>query len=140
MITQQNIDCVLISINDIQNSRGQSCLLRKLCHSNGGRWIFLRWFQDKGIAASDRKRIHPEGHHHWEVKRGNAGNNAKRLEFTPRINIRTHISSVLAFQELRSKTGIFDIFDTSTYFPYSIMTDLPVLAANQSRQFIRVRF
>ena len=57
--------------------------------------------------------MNPQGHHHREVERCDAGHHTQGLEQRPGIHVRPDVATVFAFQQLRNPASKFDILDAA---------------------------
>ncbi len=65
------------TLDDIENSLGESDLLSQLADLIDGSSHSLGWLQDEGITTGDGKGEHPEGNHHGEVEGGHSSTDSQ---------------------------------------------------------------
>ncbi|RMQ87151.1 hypothetical protein ALP97_200313 [Pseudomonas salomonii] len=129
----QRIHSALVPVHHAQHAFGQTGFLQQLRDQQRGTWITLRWFQDETVTAHDRQRVHPQRHHRREVERSNTRHHTQRLEIRPRINVRPHVTAVLALENLRRRACVFDVLDAALQFTRGVLQGLAVLLADQLR-------
>src|SRR3546814_4629139 len=76
----QCIDGELVTLHDIEHAIRQAGLLQQVGDQQRGGWITLRRLENEGVATDQRDREHPHRHHHREVERRDAGDDAERSE------------------------------------------------------------
>ena len=121
------IDRFLVTLHDIKSTVGQTCLLKQLRQQQRRRWIALRWFKHKGVAAHEGQREHPHRNHRREIERCDAGYDAQRLPQRIVIDATADVVRELRFQQLRCAAGEFDDLDAALNLAFRIAEHLAVL-------------
>lgn len=86
MITDE-VNSVVLSVDDVDDSVGHAGLLCKLDQGHAGRGVTLRGLHDVGVAADGCHREHPERDHGGEVERGDSGADAQRSAVGSQIHV-----------------------------------------------------
>ena len=107
---QDRVDRFFIAVHDLQNALGQTGFFEQFRQHQRHRGVALGGFQDKGVAAGNGRRKHPHGNHGWEIERGDARRDAKRLTHGVHINAGTGAVRKFAFQQMRCTNAIFHNF------------------------------
>ena len=78
-VLEDRVDRDLVAVHDVEDAVGNAGLLQQLggVHRRGR--ILLGRLEHERVAARERGRPHPHGHHRGEVERGDAGDDAERL-------------------------------------------------------------
>ena len=84
-VGQQCVDGLLVALDNSEDAIGQTGVLPHLGQEQRRRGVLLARFEDEGVATGDGVGTHPQGHHHREVERGDAGHHAQRL--TDRVDV-----------------------------------------------------
>ena len=83
--------------------------------------------QNESIAASERDRKHPHGHHRREVEGRDAGQDAERLAKRVAVDPRSDILSDFALKQLRRAGCKLNDLHPALYFSLRIGNDFAVL-------------
>src|SRR5918996_2318042 len=76
---QKGINRDLVAVYDVEDRLGEARLDEQFGEEVGRRWVLLRRFEDEGVAARNRHRVHPHGYHGREVERRDPRHDAERL-------------------------------------------------------------
>src|ERR687891_1520960 len=76
---QKGITRDLVAVKDVEDRLGEARLDEQFGEEVGRRWVLLRRFEDEGVAARNRHRVHPHGYHGREVERRDPRHDAERL-------------------------------------------------------------
>jgi hypothetical protein len=112
LIIADEVDGVLGSMDNIEDTCGDTGLLGKLSEDHSRTRILLRWLDDAGVSNDVSKREHPERDHGRKVERSDTGNDTKRLA----DGIGIHVSGnfeVVAQEHMRDSTGSLDNLQTT---------------------------
>ena len=118
----------LVAVHHVEHARRQIRLGQQLGAEQRRRWILLRRFQDEGVAARDRERIHPHRHHRRKVERRDARHDAERLADGVAVDTGRHILGELAFRELGEPARELDHLEAAIHLAERVRQHLAVLA------------
>jgi hypothetical protein len=106
---------------------GEAGLLGELGEHDGGAGVALRGLENKGVAAGDGERKHPERNHCGKVERGDAGADAERL--LVRVDVDVGGDVVKRFAHLESADGgrVLDHLETTKDVALGVGKGLAVL-------------
>ena len=71
-VLEHPLDRDLVPLDDVEDAVGHAGLLQELGDEHRGGRVLLGRLQDERVAAGDRGRPHPHGHHRGEVERRDA--------------------------------------------------------------------
>ena len=100
MLEQRVDGDAVVAMNDVEDAVGQSRLPQQLGHPERRGRILLRRLEHEAVAARDRRRPHPHGHHRGEVERRDAGDDAERLPDRVDVDAGRRLLGVLALHQL----------------------------------------
>src|SRR3954452_3878882 len=110
---ENRVDHDLVVLDHVEDARGQACLKCEFGEPDGNRRSALRWFEDEGVAARDRRGRHPQRNHRWEVERRYTRGNAERLAHGIDIDARSGALGILALQQMRDAARKLDHVETA---------------------------
>ena len=134
-VLEDGVDGDLVALDHVEHAVGQARLLEQFGQVEGGRWILLGWLQDEAITAGDRVGEHPHGHHHGEVERRDARDDAERLADRIDVDAGRGLLRVATLEELRDATCELEVFEASSDFTEGVCGDLAVLGRQDRGDF-----
>ncbi len=137
-VGQQHVHHLLVAVHHVDHAIRQAGLLEQLGHAQGEGRILLGRFEDKGVAAGNGHREHPQRHHGREVERGDAGAHPDRLHHGVAVHSAPHVEGVLPLEQMGNATGELHYLQTAGQLALSVGEDLAVLAADKLRQLVPV--
>ena len=136
--SEDRLDRDPVALHDVEDAVGEPCLFQELAHEERGGRVLLRRLEDEGVPAGDRGRPHPHGHHHGEVERRDARDDAERLADRVDVDPRRGLLRVLALEELRDAADVLDHLDAALHLAVRVGKDLAVLRGEEPGQIVAV--
>ena len=99
-VRDQEIDRLLLPVHHVQNSRRQSRFGEQFGEPHRAGRVFLRGFQDKGVAAGDGDGKHPHRHHGREIERGDSDAYPERLPEGKTVDSGPYVFRIASFQQV----------------------------------------
>ncbi len=137
-VGQQHIHHLLVTVHHVEHAVRQTGLLEQLGHPQREGGILLGGFENKGIAAGDGDREHPERHHGREVERGDTGADPDRLHHGVAVYPATDVEGVLPLEQMGDAAGKLHHLQPAGQLTLRIGEDLAVLATDELGQLVSV--
>ena len=137
-IVEQRVDRFLVAIDDVEDAGRQARLQEQLGDAHRHRGIALRWLEDEGVAAGDRRGAFPQRDHGREVERRDPGDHAERLAHGIEVDAGAGALAVFALEQMRDAAGKFHHLDTALHVAARIAEDLAVFGGQQLGEVLEI--
>ena len=118
---------------------GNPASLHQLGEQQRRRRVLLRRLEHERVAARDRVGEHPQRHHHREVERRDAGDDADRLQHGVHVDAGRDLGAVRALQQVRDAARELDALEATGDLAPGVVEHLAVLAGDQRGEVVAVR-
>ncbi|CDY79544.1 hypothetical protein BGLT_02326 [Caballeronia glathei] len=135
---EQRIDGGLVAVHHVEHALGQPGLSEQFREPDRRRRIALRRLQHERVAGGDRDREHPARHHHREIERRDARDDAERLAQIPVVDAPADLVGEIGLEQIRNAAGKFDDLDAAHHFALGVAEHLAVLAGDELGQLVVV--
>ena len=112
---------------------GKPASLHQLGEQQRRRRILLRRLEHERVAARERVGEHPQRHHHREVERRDAGDDADRLQHRVHVDAARHLGAVRALEQVRDAARELDAVEAAGDLAARVVEHLAVLAGDRGR-------
>ncbi len=129
-VAQQAVDGLLVPLQHREDTVGEPGLLPELGEEQRRRGVLLAGLEDEGVAGGDRVRAHPQRHHHREVERGDAGDDAERLADRVDVDAGARLLGEAALHQVRHTGGELDVLESSRDLAGRVRENLAVLGGH----------
>ena len=136
---EQRVDGDLVAVHDVEDAVRQAGLLEELGRQQRGGRVLLRGLEDEAVAAGDRGRPHPHGHHRGEVEGRDAGHHAEGLADRVDVDPGRGLLGELALDQRRDPARVLDHLEPARHLAEGVRQDLPVLGGEVLREVLAVR-
>ena len=133
---EHRVDRDLVAVHDVEDAVREAGLLQQLGGQHRGGRVLLGRLQHERVAAGDRGRPHPHGHHRREVERRDAGDDAERLADRVDVDPGRGLLRVAALQQLRDPAAELDHLEPARDLALRVGEDLAVLEREQAREVV----
>src|ERR671918_1463653 len=137
---QKGINRDLVAVYDVEDRLGEARLDEQFGEEVGRRWVLLRRFEDEGVAARNRHRVHPHGYHGREVERRDPRHDAERLADGEAVYPGRDVLRELALHEVGDAAREVDHLEPALYLAVGIGGELSVVAGYDGGQFVPAAF
>ena len=127
LVLEQRVDRDLVAVHDVEDAVGKTRLLQQLGRPERGRRILLGGLQHERVAARERRRPHPHGHHRGEVERRDSGDDAERLPDRVDVDPGRDLLGHVALEEVRDPAGELDHLEPARDLAHRVGEHLAVL-------------
>ena len=126
----------LVALDDVEDAVRHARLLEQLGDVERRRRILLRRLEHERVAARERGRPHPHGHHRGEVERRDAGDDAERLADGVDVDARGRLLGEAALHQRRDAARELDHFEAALHLPHRVREHLAVLLGEDARDLL----
>ena len=137
-IVEDRIHRFLVAIDDVEDARRQSRLDHQLRQHHRHAGIALGGFQDKGIAAGDRRGKLPHRNHGGEIERRDAGDHAQGLTERVDVDAGTGAFGVFALHQVGNADSKLDDLKAALNVALGVGNGLAVLARQNVGELVVV--
>ena len=123
---------------DVEDAVRDARLLQQLGREDRRRRVLLRRLEHEGVAARERGRPHPHGHHRREVERRDPGDDAERLADRVDVDPGRGLLRVVALEQRRDPADVLDHLDPALHLAQRVGEHLAVLGREQAREVLAV--
>src|SRR5918996_3058574 len=133
---QKGITRDLVAVYDVEDRLGEPRLDEQFGEEVGRRWVLLRRFEDEGVAARNRHRVHPHGYHGREVERCDPRHDAERLADGEAVYPGRDVLRELSLHEVRDAAREVDHLEPALYLAVGIGGEPSPFAGEDTAQFV----
>ncbi|MNI24597.1 hypothetical protein D3C73_782240 [compost metagenome] len=136
LMFEQAVHHLMRPVHHIQHPRRKSRFREQLRQPVHQQRRALGGLHDKGVAAGNRQREHPAGHHHRKVERCNAAHYPKRVPVHARLDSGSNVRQLAAHHQRGNAGGKFHTFNAALHFAERFLQAFAVLQSDQSGQLV----
>jgi hypothetical protein len=125
-----------VTVNNGEDPSGKSSFGKELGDEERGGGIFLRWFQNEGVAAGKCIGGHPEWDHYGKVERRNTVNDADGLTQGVNVNAGRYLRGEGSLKVCPEATGVLNIFEASANFAQRVSVNFAVLSGDDGGEVV----
>ena len=132
-VLEDRVDRDLVAVDDVEDAVRDARLLEQLGREDRRGRVLLGRLQHEGVAAGERRRPHPHGHHRREVERRDPRDDAERLADRVDVDPRGGLLGEFALQKLRDPAAELDHLEPARDLALCVREHLAVLSREDLR-------
>src|SRR5690606_2662305 len=113
VVVQNRVDGLLVTVDDVENARGQPCLNEELGDAQRDGGVALTGLKDERVTCGERRAHLPQRDHGREVEGRDARDDPQRLAHRIHVDTRAGSRGILTLKQVRSTDGELNDLDTA---------------------------
>lgn len=130
LVVADEVDSVLGTVDNVQDTSGDASLLGKLGEDHGGTGVLLRGLEDAGVTNDVGQGEHPERNHGGEVEGSDTGNDTEGLADGVGVHVGSDLE-VVAEEHVGDGAGRLNNLETAEDITTSIGKGLALLESDR---------
>jgi hypothetical protein len=135
-VLEDRVHGLLVAVDDVEHALGQTGLGPQLGDEHRRRRVALAGLEHERVAARDGDRVHPHRHHHREVERRDAGDDAERLAEREDVDPGGRLVGVLPLDQVGDAAGELHDLEATLHLAEGVGDDLAVLVGDDLREVL----